>query len=30
MGKKVKVRGKVKEYKGAPEIIVEEPEQIEE
>ena len=30
LGKKVKVRGKIKEYKGAPEIIVEEPGQIEE
>src|SRR6056297_3321259 len=28
LGKKVKVRGKIKEYKGAPEIIVEEPGQI--
>ena len=30
LGKKVKVKGKVKEYEGAPEIIVEEPGQIEE
>ena len=29
LGKKVRVKGLVKEYRGAPEIIVEEPEQIE-
>ncbi|MFB0535794.1 MAG: OB-fold nucleic acid binding domain-containing protein [Anaerolineae bacterium] len=29
LGKKVRVKGLVKEYQGAPEIIVEEPEQIE-
>jgi DNA/RNA endonuclease YhcR with UshA esterase domain len=29
LDKKVRVRGLVKEYQGAPEIIVEEPEQIE-
>jgi len=29
LDKKVRVKGLVKEYQGAPEIIVEEPEQIE-
>lgn len=29
LNKKVKIRGKIKVYKGAPEIIVEEPDQIE-